>query len=104
MKYEKVEAINWDREFPQIPECVHNAIDDVSKEILTKRQKKRKRFSQKRILLLVAVITLLSGMTVFASASLWQQRMLKMNQEEIENYFISIAKTFCYGILYLKGR
>lgn len=93
MRYEKIEAINWDREFPQIPECVHNAIDDVSKEILTKRQKKRKRFSQKRILLLVAVITLLSGMTVFASASLWQQRMMKMNQEEIENYFISIASS-----------
>ena len=93
MKYEKIEAINWDREFPQIPECVHNAIDDVSKEILTKRQKKIKRFSQKRILLLVAVITLLSGMTVFASASLWQQRMLEMNQEEIENYFISIASS-----------
>ena len=93
MKYEKIEAINWDREFPQIPECVHNAIDGVSKEILTKRQKKIKRFSQKRILLLVAVITLLSGMTVFASASLWQQRMMKMNQEEIENYFISIASS-----------
>lgn len=93
MKYEKIEAINWDREFPQIPECVHNAIDNASKEILTKRQKKRKRFLQKRTLLLVAVITLLSGMTVFASVSLWQQRMMKMNQEEIENYFIAIASS-----------
>lgn len=93
MKYEKIEAINWDREFPQMPECVHNAIDDVSREILTKRQKQIKRFLKKRTLLLVAVITLLSGMTVFASVSLWQQRMLKMNQEEIENYFISITSS-----------
>ena len=80
-KYEKIEAINWDREFPQIPECVHNAIDNAGREILTKRQKKIKHFSKKRTLLLVAVITLLSGMTVFASANLWQQRMLEMNQE-----------------------
>ena len=92
-KYERVDAINWDKEFPQIPECVHNVIDNVSREILTKRQKKIKHFLQKRTLLLVAVITLLSGMTVFASANLWQQRMLEMNQEEIENYFISIASS-----------
>ena len=92
-KYERVDAINWDKEFPKIPECVHNAIDNAGREILTKRQKKIKHFLQKRTLLLVAVITLLSGMTVFASANLWQQRMLEMNQEEIENYFISIASS-----------
>ena len=93
MKYERVEEINWEKEFPQVPECVHNAIDNISSEILTKRTKKIKRFSKKRTLLLVAVITLLSGMTVFASANLWQQRMMEMNQEEIESYFISIASS-----------
>ena len=93
MKYESVEAINWDKEFPKIPECVHNAIDNAGREILTKKPRKINHFLQKRTLLLVAVITLLSGMTVFASASLWQQRMMKMNQEEIENYFISIASS-----------
>ena len=93
MKYERVEEINWEKEFPQVPECVHNAIDNISSEILTKRTKKINRFSKKRTLLLVAVITLLSGMTVFASANLWQQRMMKMNQEEIESYFLSIASS-----------
>lgn len=93
MKYKRVEAINWDSEFPQVPECVHNAIDNANSEILTKRPKKIKRFPKKRTLLLVAVITLLSGMTVFASANLWQQRMMEMNQEEIESYFISIASS-----------
>lgn len=93
MKYEKVEEINWEKEFPQVPKCVHNVIDNVSSEILIKRQKKIKHFSKKRTLLLVAVITLLSGMTVFASANFWQQRMMEMNQEEIESYFISIASS-----------
>lgn len=40
MKYERVEEINWEKEFPQVPECVHNAIDNISSEILTKRTKK----------------------------------------------------------------
>lgn len=93
MKYERVEEINWDNEFPKVPECVHNAIDNASSEILTKKPKEIKRFFKKRTLLLVAVITLLSGMTVFASANLWQQRMMEMNQEEIESYFISIASS-----------
>ena len=93
MKYERVEEINWEKEFPQVPECVHNAIDNISSEILIKRQKEIKHFSKKRTLLLVAAITLLSGMTVFASANLWQQRMMEMNQEEIESYFISIASS-----------
>ena len=93
MKYERVEAINWDNEFPKVPQCVHSAIDNAGKEILTKRSKKIKHFPKRRMLLLVAVITLLSGMTVFASANLWQQRMMEMNQEEIESYFLSIVSS-----------
>lgn len=89
MRYDKIEEVNWEKEFPQVPECVHNVISDVQSEILASKIKKR--FLKKRMLLLVAVITLLSGVTVFASASLWQQRMEAMNQEEIENYFLSIA-------------
>lgn len=89
MRYDRVEKINWEKEFPQVPECVHNVISDVQSEILASKIKKR--FFKKRMLLLVAVITLLSGVTVFASVGLWQQRMEAMNQEEIENYFLSIA-------------
>lgn len=93
MKYERVEVINWDNEFPQVPQCVHSAIDNAGKEILTKRSKRIKYLPKRRMLLLVAVIALLSGMTVFASANLWQQRMMEMNQEEIESYFLSIVSS-----------
>lgn len=91
MKYKKIEDINWNREFPAVPGCVHNAIESANREILAKKPKKKRGFPRKRILLLAAVITLLSGMTVFASVSLWQQRMEDMNREEIKNYFISIV-------------
>lgn len=101
MRYDKVEEVNWEKEFPQVPECVHNVISDVQSEILASKIKKR--FLKKRILLLVAVITLLSGVTVFASVSLWQQRMKAMNQEEIENYFLSIATSKAPSFRYSRG-
>ena len=90
MKYDKIESINWEKEFPEVPECVHDALGSAAKQILAKKQRKIKVFPKKRMLLLVAAITLLSGMTVMA-AGYWQQRMEAMNREELEKYFLSVA-------------
>ena len=90
MKYDKIESINWEKEFPEVPECVHDALGSAANQILAKKQRKIKAFPKKRMLLLVAAITLLSGMTVMA-AGYWQQRMEAMNREELEKYFLSVA-------------
>lgn len=89
LKYQNVEAVNWNKEFPEMPDCVRSAIDNATGQILAKKSTKVKHFPKKRILLLAAVITLLSGMTV-AAASLWQQRMEAMNRQEVEAYFLAI--------------
>lgn len=90
MKYDRIESINWEKEFPEVPECVHDALGSAANQILAKKQRKIKAFPKKRMLLLVAAITLLSGMTVMA-AGYWQQRMEAMNREELEEYFLSVA-------------
>ncbi len=93
MKYEKLKSINWENEFPTVPDCVHDAIENAGKQIMEKEncRGKVKYIPKKRMLLLVAVITLLSGMTVMAATSFWQQRMEAMNRDEIEQYFLAIA-------------
>lgn len=93
MKYEKIESINWEKEFPSVPDCVYDAIDSASRQIMKKKSHRGrvKYVPKKRMLLLVTVITLLSGMTVVAATSFWQQRMEAMNREEIEKYFLSIV-------------
>lgn len=97
-KTEQLESIDWENEFPEIPVCVHDAVKIATGEILSKKQSKirqiqAKRIPAKRMLLLAAVITLLSGMSVVAATSLWKQRMEAMNREEIEEYFLSIASS-----------
>ncbi|MBQ7918727.1 MAG: hypothetical protein IJ324_02130 [Lachnospiraceae bacterium] len=93
MGNKRIEDTNWEQEFPQVPECVHDAVESACREILQKESKKVRRMSKKGILLLAACLTLFSGMTVLAATSLWQQRMEAMNQEEIEAYFLSIAES-----------
>ncbi len=87
------ENTNWEQEFPEVPECVHEAVESACQMILQKESKKVRRMSKKGILLLAACLTLLSGMTVLAAGSLWQQRMEAMNKEEVEAYFLSIAES-----------
>ena len=89
----KIDNVNWEAEFPEVPECVHRAVLEASEVILQKEPKKVRRMSRKGILLLAACLTLFSGMTVLAASSLWQQRMEAMNQEEVEAYFLSIAES-----------
>ena len=89
----KIDNVNWEAEFPEVPECVHRAVLEASEMILQKESKKVKRMSKKGILLLAACLTLFSGMTVLAASSLWQQRMEAMNQQEVEAYFLSIAES-----------
>ena len=89
----KIDNVNWEAEFPEVPECVHRAVLEASEMILQKESKKVRRMSRKGILLLAACLTLFSGMTVLAASSLWQQRMEAMNQEEVEAYFLSIAES-----------
>ena len=93
MGNKRIEDTNWEQEFPQVPECVHDAVESACQEILQKESKKVRRMSKKGILLLAACLTLFSGMTVLAASSLWQQRMEAMKQEEVEAYFLSIAKS-----------
>ncbi len=93
MGNKRIEDINWEQEFPEVPECVHEAVESACQMILQKETKKVRRMSRKGILLLAACITLLSGMTVLAASSLWQQRMEAMNREEVEEYFLSIAES-----------
>ena len=89
----KLENINWEQEFPEVPECVHAAVLQASEMLLLKEQKKVRRMSLKGVWLLAACLTLFSGMTVLAASNLWQQRMEAMNQEEVESYFLSIAES-----------
>ncbi len=138
MKYRDVESINWEKEFPEVPENVHNAISNATNIILAKKynddiekkcvkqgenraeqrnkdtvsdmrkanecsKKKVTRFPRKRILLLVAVITLMSGMTVAAATSLWKDRMEAMNQQQIEEYFLSITESNAPAFRYNRG-
>lgn len=98
MKYNEIESIQWEQEFPKVPVCVQDAVSDATRQILmqsagAEQQKARKvaHFPRKRMLLLVAVLTLLSGMTVLAATALWKDRMAAMNQEEMEAYFLSIT-------------
>lgn len=93
MGNKRIEDINWKQEFPEVPECVHEAVESACQMILQKETKKVRRMSRKGILLLAACITLLSGMTVLAASSLWQQRMEAMNREEVEEYFLSITES-----------
>lgn len=93
MGNKRIEDTNWDQEFPQVPECVHEAVESACHMILQKESKKVRRMSKRGILLLAACLTLFSGMTVLAASSLWQQRMEAMNQEEVEAYFLSIAES-----------
>lgn len=87
----KLDYVNWEEEFPQVPECVHRAVQDAGDIILQKKQGRKKNRSKRGVILLVACLTLLSGMTVFAASSLWQQRMESMNRKEVEEYYLSIA-------------
>lgn len=100
---EKLDKVNWEQEFPQVPECVHRAVLEANEMILQKENKKKRRISGKGVLLLVACTTLLSGMTVFAAGSLWQQRMEAMNREEVEAYFLSIAESGAPAFRYSRG-
>lgn len=95
MKYEKIESINWEKEFPDVPDCVYDAIDSANRQIMENknRRAKEKHVPKKRMLLLVAVITLLSGMTVVAATSFWQQRMEAMNRQEVEQYYLAIEES-----------
>lgn len=93
MGNERIEDTNWEQEFPKVPECVHSAVESACQMILQKEHKKVRRMSRKGILLFAACLTLLSGMTVLAASSLWQQRMEAMNREEVEAYFLSIAES-----------
>lgn len=89
-----IESINWKNEFPNIPTCVHDAIEIATSEIMEKEHKSisyMRKAPIRKMIIVAAVITLLSGMTVMAATGLWQQRMEAMNREEIEQYFISIA-------------
>lgn len=125
MRYDKIESINWDKEFPEVPENVHNAISSATDVILAQSQgtqirnnaNNRKisgrtnqerehnvsRFLRKRMMLLVAVITLMSGMTVAAATSLWKDRMEAMNKQEMESYFLSITESNAPAFRYNRG-
>lgn len=138
MKYRDIESINWEKEFPEVPENVHNAISSATHTILAKnhnintrkcnekqekmvarerketivdgmgdanRRSKKKitHFPRKRMLLLVAIITLMSGMTVAAATSLWKDRMEAMNQQQIEEYFLSITVSNAPAFRYNRG-
>lgn len=100
---ERFDNVNWEQEFPQVPECVHKAVMEANQMILQKENKKVRRMSRKGIFLLVACMTLLSGMTVFAASSLWQQRVEAMNREEVEEYFLSIAGSGAPSFRYSRG-
>ena len=85
-KNDKIESIDWEKDFPKVPTCVRDAVNIATGEILFQKQSRinevqAKRIPAKRMLLLAAVITLLSGMTVMAATHLWQQRMEAMNRE-----------------------
>ncbi|MBQ8821696.1 MAG: hypothetical protein IJZ82_03555 [Lachnospiraceae bacterium] len=100
---DRFDNVNWEKEFPQVPECVHKAVREANQRILQKENKKVRKISGKGILLLAACMTLLSGMTVFAASSLWQQRMDAMNREEVEEYFLSIAESGAPAFRYSRG-
>lgn len=79
------------QEFPQVPDVFHQALVQAGEQILNVKPKKTYRFPKKRMMLLVAAITLLSGMTVLAATGIWKQRMAKMNEQEMKEYFLAIT-------------
>ncbi len=91
MKNRNLEDINWQQEFPEIPDCVRSAVNNANQSVLQKEERKIRHISKKGILLLAAALTLFSGMTAFAATSLWQERMEKMNEQEMAEYFSNIT-------------
>lgn len=79
------------QEFPQVSDVFHQAVMQASQQILDAKPKKTYRFPKKRMMLLVAAITLLSGMTVLAATGIWKQRMAQMNEQEMKEYFLAIT-------------
>ena len=103
MKSRNLEEVNWKQEFPEVPDCVRNVVNNANQSILEKDERKIRHMSRKGILLLVAALTLFSGMTAFAATSLWQQRMEKMNEQEMVEYLLSITMSNAPAFHYSRG-
>lgn len=92
--------IDWKSIYPEEPECVKNAIAEAIKQIdyseciisIDAPGKKRK-VPLKKMILIVAVLSMFSGMTVFAASNLWKQRMEEMSQKELTDHYMEVQSS-----------
>lgn len=68
-----------------LPESLEKKIDDVL--ISLPKQHRVFRMTWKKSIVFAALIVLMFSLTVTAAASIWQQRMEAMNEQEIKEYF-----------------
>ncbi len=74
-----------------MPEMTQQKLEEILESLSF--QRKKRMMNMKKIVLLVAVLSLLCSVTVTASVGLLQKRMEDLNKKKLEEFFVQIYKT-----------
>lgn len=79
-----MKKINWNQEFPEVPDLVHRSVLEALSELDGQEEKKmKKKMPKKRMLLLAAACAALFGMTAAAAGIFkWNERAAKVFQAD----------------------
>ncbi|MGN0413170.1 MAG: hypothetical protein ACI4FV_09050 [Lachnospiraceae bacterium] len=91
---EQIEQIQQNEQIPQYEQIEHS--ENV---IFMQTAGRKRKTTLKKMVLIVAMLSLLSGITVLAASSLWKQRMEEMPQEELTDHYkeVHMSSIFRYS-------
>lgn len=95
MNYDELYDIDLSNEINEVPKCVHQAVLNANSIILQQKvsNKKTVGIAKRKTLFLVAVITVILGLTACAAINLLMRRMESMDESEINEYVKEVYST-----------